>query len=92
MLSQLFISTQTSTPLIGSNAKTLSTTRDRAAIEEVFIKATRVQNLAMGLVYFLSNTAQEDGIIDETVTKFIRWATEVAKDTLRTGVDVVPNL
>ncbi|SJL09699.1 uncharacterized protein ARMOST_13080 [Armillaria ostoyae] len=92
MLSQLFIGTQTSTPLIGSNAKTLSTARDRAAIEEVFIKATRVQNLAMGLVYFLSNTTQDDEIIDETVTNFIRWATEVAKDTLRTGVDVVPNL
>ncbi|KAK0223272.1 hypothetical protein IW262DRAFT_1458274 [Armillaria fumosa] len=92
MLSQLFISTQTSTPLIGSNTKILSTTRDRAAIEEVFVKATRVPNLAMGLVYFLSNTTQDDEIIDETVTKFIRWATEVAKDTLRTGVDVVPNL
>ncbi|KAK0450247.1 hypothetical protein EV421DRAFT_2008053 [Armillaria borealis] len=83
MLSQLFISTQTSTPMTGSNTKTLSTARDRAAIEEVFIKATRVQSLAMGL---------DDEIIDETVTKFIRWATEVAKDILRTGVDVVPNL
>ncbi|KAK0500414.1 hypothetical protein EDD18DRAFT_827491 [Armillaria luteobubalina] len=92
MLSQLFISTQTSTPLIGSNTKILSTTRDRTAIEEVFVKATRVPNLAMGLVYFLLNTTQDDEIVDETVTKFIRWATEVAKDTLRTGVDVVPNL
>ncbi|KAK0485266.1 hypothetical protein IW261DRAFT_893490 [Armillaria novae-zelandiae] len=92
MLSRLFISTQTSTPLIGSNSKILSTARDRAVIEEVFIKATRVPNLAMGLVYFLSNTTQDDEIVDETVTKFIAWATEVAKDTLRTGVDVVPNL
>ncbi|KAK0193837.1 hypothetical protein F5146DRAFT_1101683 [Armillaria mellea] len=92
MLSQLFTSTQTSTLLIGSDAKTLATSRDRAAIEEAFIKATRVSNLAMGLVYFLSNTTQDDEIGDETVTNFIRWATEVAKDTLRTGVDVVPNL
>ncbi|KAK0204844.1 hypothetical protein DFS33DRAFT_1373461 [Desarmillaria ectypa] len=92
ILCQLFMSTQTSTPLIGSNARTLLTTRDRAAIEEVFIQATRVQNLAMGLVYFLSNVTQDSEIIDETQVKFIRWAIEIAKDTLRTGVDVVPNL
>ncbi|KAG7451246.1 uncharacterized protein BT62DRAFT_926904 [Guyanagaster necrorhizus] len=92
MLCQLFISTQTSSPLIGSNAETLSIMRNRVAIEEVFIKATKVQNLAMGLVYFLSNFTQDDVVIGETMVKFIRWATEVAKDTLRTVVNVIPNL
>lgn len=65
-------------------------TRTRTAIEEIFIKATRVQALAMGLVYFLTTLAKDRSGVDGEFAKFVRWAAGVAIDTLRTAVDSVP--
>jgi len=86
-LTHLFISTQVSTPILGA---TVPTTRNRGAIEEVFIKATRIETLALGLVYFLSTemTRPKDGEKEGLV----KWASGVAVDTLRTGMDIIPNL
>jgi len=80
---QLFASSQVSVPVLGAD---LPPTRSKGPIEEIFIKATRVQALAMGLVYFLTEmkkTSEEE---------FVRWASSVAIDTLRTGLDVIPTL
>jgi nucleolar MIF4G domain-containing protein 1 len=65
-------------------------TRNRGAVEEVFIKATRIETLALGLVYFLSTemTRPKDGEKEGLV----KWASGVAVDTLRTGMDIIPNL
>lgn len=46
-----------------------------------------MQNLAVGLIYFLGEAfrkGDEEG--------FIKWAIQVARVTLRTGVDVVAGL
>ncbi|KAH0585267.1 hypothetical protein H2248_008510 [Termitomyces sp. 'cryptogamus'] len=91
MLLQIFICSQRTTPLITSNAKDVPATRNRGAVEEIFIKATRIQTLAMGLVYFLSE-AFRDVSKDGEMDIFIEWASGLAKDTLRTGVDIVPGL
>ncbi|KAK7050892.1 suppressor of glycerol defect [Paramarasmius palmivorus] len=90
----IFVCSQSSSPLIDSNGQGISTTRNRGAIEEIFIKATRIQTLAMGLVFFLSDGLKlEVGTgASEPVRKLVGWGVEVAKDTIRTGLDIVPSL
>ncbi|KAF8969183.1 hypothetical protein BDZ97DRAFT_1754792 [Flammula alnicola] len=92
LFTQLFVNSQRSTPLVILDAKKITFTRNRNAIEEIFIKASRVQTLAMGLIYYLSETFKDKSAADDEVLKFVRWAVGVAKDTLRTGVDLVPVL
>jgi nucleolar MIF4G domain-containing protein 1 len=67
----------------------MPTTRDRGAIEGVFIKATKVQTLAMGLVYFLTSISRETNYGE---MPYLKWAIGVAKDTLQTGLEIVPKL
>ncbi|KAG6896315.1 hypothetical protein C0992_009105 [Termitomyces sp. T32_za158] len=92
MLLQTFICSQRTTPLITLEPKDVPATRNRSAIEEIFIKATRNQTLAMGLVYFLSGAFRDMSKDGNEMEKFIKWASELAKDTLRMGVDIVPSL
>ena len=77
-------------PAIGLDVKNLPTTRNRAAVEGIFIKATHAEALGMGLVYFMTETFRGFSSQDEELTKFVKWASGVAKDTLRTGLDIVP--
>ena len=91
LFTHLLVCTQLSTPLLTSDPNDFPSTRNRGPIEEVFIKATRVQALAYGLVYFLGEIFRQE--IDEAGGKgFLKWATKVAVDTLRTGMDVVAGL
>jgi len=87
LFTQLFIATQVSVPVLGAS---MPTTRNRGAVEEVFIKATRIEALALGLIYFLSKEMSWSK--DEDGEGLVKWATGVAVDTLRTGMDVIPNL
>jgi len=80
---QLFASSQVSAPVLGAD---LPPTRSKGPIEEIFIKATRAQALAMGLVYFLTEMKKA------SEEEFVQWASAVAIDTLRTGLDVIPTL
>ncbi|KAI0078809.1 MIF4G-domain-containing protein [Panus rudis PR-1116 ss-1] len=91
LFTDTFISTQLSTPLISSDPEALPRTRNRAPLEEVFIKATKIQALALGLMYFLGEVVKHE-VEDMDESGFLVWATKVALDTLRTGLDVVPNL
>lgn len=92
LFTQIFVNSQRPTPLVTSELRNITFTRNRNAIEEIFIKATRVQALAMGLVYFLSETFKDKSEPEDGFFKSIRWAVNVAKDTLRTGVDLVPSM
>lgn len=78
------------TPL--TDTSQLPTTRNRAAIEEIFVKAARIENLTIGLVYFLTNVFMRHASDDDTVTNFVKWASKLALDILRTGVDIIPSL
>ncbi|KAF7327646.1 MIF4G/MA4-domain-containing protein [Mycena kentingensis (nom. inval.)] len=80
LFAQIFVSSQAATPIA------VPTTRNRAQIEEIFIKASRIETLAMGLVYFLTE------MFRDAEDKLGKWGSDVAKDTLRTGVDIVPGL
>ncbi|KAF7374789.1 MIF4G/MA4-domain-containing protein [Mycena sanguinolenta] len=90
LMVQLFVSSQISAPVVA--AGTDVTTRNRGPVEEIFIKASRVEALAMGLVYFLTEAFRDVDEMPEGMGKLVRWASGVAKDTLRTGVDIVPSL
>ncbi|KAJ4494884.1 hypothetical protein C8J55DRAFT_466030 [Lentinula edodes] len=87
----LFLSSQSKSPLISANT---SSSRNRSSIEEVFIKASRLQTLAMGLVFFLSKrlSLAENDEVDQDIAKLVKWGTEIAKDTLRSRLDIVPDL
>jgi len=91
LFTQIFVNSQRPTPLVTSDLKSSIFTSNRNVIEEIFVKASRIQALAIGIAYFLAETFKcnksdpEDGF-----SKFLGWAIDVAKDTLRTGVDMVP--
>jgi len=91
MFTRIFIDVHYSTPTMGIAAATAPLVPDRNVVEAVFIKGTRIQELAMGLVYYFSRIF-EDGNEDREMQKFLRWAKDIAKGTLRTGMDIVPNL
>lgn len=80
----VFANTQLATPLLASERKEdLPTTRNRGPLEEVFLRGSKIQVVALGLVYYLQTTFEEqDG--------FLKWASEVALEALRTGMEVVP--
>ncbi|KAH9972824.1 armadillo-type protein [Lactifluus volemus] len=80
---KLFVNSQVSAPVLGND---MPATRNKSSLEAVFIKATRIQVLAMGLVYFLTEMKKR------SEEEFIQWASSVAIDTLRTGLDIIPTL
>lgn len=80
---QVFVASQGSSPVLMDHADELGS-RNRGVIENIFTKATKVENLGQGLIYFLSHTFREDG--------FLKWASLVAKETLQSGVDYIPRL
>lgn len=88
---QLFLSSQLSNPVLAAS-KDFQMSRNRGVLEEVFIKAARIPTLAMGIVYFLGEAFGKGDIGEEEEAKWTKWASGVARDTLRTGIDVVPIL
>ena len=42
--------------------------------------------------YFITQVVMKEAPSDGTEGKFVKWAGGVAKETLRTGLDVVPGL
>ena len=91
LFTEVFLGSQRSTPL-ASDTKDMTFTRNRNAIEAIFIKASRVQALAMGLVYFFSDMSREEVNPDDGLSKFLLWSAGVATETLRSGIDSVPSL
>ena len=88
---QLFISSQSSAPVLTAHVANMPSTRNRGPLQEVFAKATRVQALAVGLVYFLTEAFRGVDGEDED-GDFVTWARDVAVDTLRTGLDTISTL
>ena len=75
--------TQLATPLLSSEE--LPCTKNKAPQKEVFIKGSKIQSVTLELVYFLRESFKgEEGTS--------KWASQVALQTLRTGMDVIPTL
>ncbi|KAI0342843.1 hypothetical protein BDW22DRAFT_1357370 [Trametopsis cervina] len=91
LFTQLLVNTQLPTPLLSSDPKGFPNTRNRGSLEEVFIKATRIETLALGLVYFLRHMLGQEQEQDGGLG-FVKWAVKVATETLRTGIDIVATL
>ncbi|OAX42500.1 ARM repeat-containing protein [Rhizopogon vinicolor AM-OR11-026] len=82
---QLFVASQVSSPMLSNDPSDYPSTRNRGALEEIFLKASRIENLGLGLVFFMTNVFKgEDG--------FLMWASALAKETLQTGMDHIPRL
>ncbi|KAH7884460.1 hypothetical protein F5I97DRAFT_2037366 [Phlebopus sp. FC_14] len=80
----LFVASQTSSPLLEDHSSEKAS-RNRGAIEDIFMKATKIENLGLGLMYFLSNAfREEEGLLN--------WASSVARETLQTGMDGIPRI
>ncbi|THH33208.1 hypothetical protein EUX98_g958 [Antrodiella citrinella] len=89
LVTYTILATQLSTPLLSLDPKDHPDTHNRGPLEEVFIKATHIPVLALGLVYFIGEMNHAD---TGESSGFLKWARKVALDTLKTGMDVVPNL
>jgi len=82
---QLFIASQVSSPMLSNDSGDYPSVRNRGSVEEIFLKASRIENLGLGLVFFMSNTFKgEDG--------FLAWASSVAKETLQAGMEHIPRI
>ncbi|EIW83932.1 ARM repeat-containing protein [Coniophora puteana RWD-64-598 SS2] len=77
---QLFVASQVSSPLLLVPGAELPSGRNRSLVEEVFMKASRLENLAMGLTYFLTETFRKE-------EDLLKWGTTVARETLQTRID-----
>ncbi|KAG2046470.1 hypothetical protein BDR06DRAFT_965045 [Suillus hirtellus] len=51
--------------------------RNCGSVEEIFLKASRIENLGLGLVFFVPNTFKEEN-------GFLTWVSLGAKETLQT--------
>ncbi|KAI0827065.1 hypothetical protein BC628DRAFT_1434856 [Trametes gibbosa] len=79
----VFANTQLATPLLTSERKgDLPMTRNKSWLEEVFLRGSKIQAVAVGLAYFFQTTFKEEG-------GFFKWASEVALETLRASMETV---
>ncbi|KAG9314967.1 hypothetical protein JVU11DRAFT_4076 [Chiua virens] len=83
---QIFVASQVSSPILADDANINDqSSRNRGAVEEIFLKATKIETLGLGLIFFLSNAFKgEEGLL--------KWASGVAKETLQTGMNEIPRL
>jgi nucleolar MIF4G domain-containing protein 1 len=90
MLIQLLIASQRSAPLVTSNFNEVVLTRNRSVVEEIFIKAARIENLATGLVYFITEAFRDLSMKEEGLSKFLEWAVVLARQTLQSKMNGIP--
>lgn len=84
ILRHIFVASQHTIPYIGDVNSPLTQARNRKALEEVFMKAIRVENLAMGILYFMKDAFPSSGVGDDNGddTDVIKWGCRIAKETL----------
>ncbi|EDR08399.1 uncharacterized protein LACBIDRAFT_297002 [Laccaria bicolor S238N-H82] len=87
LLIQLFIASQKSAPLVVSNFDEVVLTRNRSVVEEIFIKAARIENLATGLVYFMTEAFRDLSMKEDGLSKFLGWAVALARETLQSKMN-----
>ncbi|KAH7913556.1 hypothetical protein BJ138DRAFT_1081255 [Hygrophoropsis aurantiaca] len=85
LLLQVLVASQVSSPMLSNASNDYPSSRNRGNLETIFLKASRVENLGLGLIYFISEAFRDE-------ERFIKWGCTVAKETLQTGMDYVPRL
>jgi nucleolar MIF4G domain-containing protein 1 len=92
LILHVLINSQMGTPFLPLHTShtSFNPAKNRLIIEEIFLKAARIQNLAVGLVYFISEISKED--IDERVRDYVKWSSSLAIETLQTGIDVMSSI
>lgn len=92
LLTQILVASQLSTPLLTDDISSIQLTKNRTPVEEIFIKASRVDTLAMGLAYFLTETFKPLRNETDPGSKSLSWGVALATDTLKSGLDFVQEL
>ena len=81
---QVFVASQASSPVLTDDVDQ-QMSRNRGAVEDVFTKAIKLENLGLGLIFFLSHAFRgEEGLLG--------WASALAKETLQTVMNEIPRL
>ena len=98
LLLHVLLNSQRTVPLVHSNYTSLTLTRNLTNLQEIFIKAGKVETLGMGLVYFFSQlffeVGEGEGLSLEAkgdFGDFVKWAVDAAKETLRRSVEMLAN-
>ncbi|KAI9574026.1 hypothetical protein HD554DRAFT_2252704 [Boletus coccyginus] len=82
---QIFVASQASSPVLTDDDANEQKSRNRGTVEDIFIKATKIEIMGLGLIFFLSNVFKgEEGLLG--------WASALAKETLQTGMNEIPRL
>ncbi|OCH94379.1 hypothetical protein OBBRIDRAFT_789292 [Obba rivulosa] len=89
LLTQIFVNSQLSSPSLSTDSNDLPQSRNRGPLEDIFLKATRIQALVIGLVYFIG---EHFGKARREDSGFLKWASQVAIEILRTGTGVTAGL
>lgn len=84
LFAQIFVATQGSSPMLSDRLDDIES-RNRGVIEDTFIRATKIENLGLGLIFFLSHAFREE-------SGFLQWAGSVAKETLQSGMGYIPRI
>jgi hypothetical protein len=89
---QLFLNSQTPSPVLSVTDRSvdaLPVTRDRKAVESLFLKLTMHHTaLARGIYRFVSRGHLDKLTQMEEMARLIAWATDVTKETIRVGLDI----
>ena len=85
LFTQIFVASQVPSPMLSNGPSDFPSTRNRGALEQIFSKASRIENLGLGLVFFMSNAFKREDA-------FLMWASALAKETLQMGMDHIPRL
>ncbi|KAG6332528.1 hypothetical protein ID866_6565 [Astraeus odoratus] len=84
LIAEVFAASQSSSPMLADSTDGQGS-RNRGVIEDIFTKAAKLEDLGLGLVYFLSHAFRED-------EGFLKWGSSVAKEALQVGMDHIPKI
>lgn len=58
---------------------------EKAPVQDVFGKVARIEGLALGLIYFLTELTKESTFSTGSGDRLLRWGSESAMEALRQG-------
>lgn len=94
LLAQLFISSQTASPLVdfatNSEAEAETLSRDREVLELIMVRTIKQASVVQGVLRFVKDEGSTlvSSAKLEGIQNTIQWAIKVAQDTLGAGAEV----
>lgn len=85
MFVQFFASSQVTSPMQAANPANVGDEWEKAPVQDVFGKVARIEGLALGLIYFLTELTKESTFSTGSGDRLLRWGSESAMEALRQG-------